>query len=419
MKRKVVGIATAAILGALVVGVAIFALMRGGGEKTDVPSRPRVSVKEIQQIATSVTVLTYNTHLFGGSNAEPAQKLKKIANKADEIVFDDDNRAEFIARKLETCGADIVALQELWACGRPRWFAERLQNVFPHSYYQTEQCQEVKFERLRLEVVKACVGFVVNELPSFLKGWKEGKAAVVSAAKKAAMNVIKEKYKLMNGLLLLSKYPIETPMFHEFPADRTRVPEDALARKGIITATIVLPNGLPFRVGITHANTDVGGQNQPDMADLAYWTTMGALNIGPAIMMGDLNVGDTDHGSADYNKMAKIFAGVGALDAERQVNQRNGITVNWAENRLLQYFFPTLTETRKCIDYVFYRPDGPGLTIKPESAKVITDWKYPVRMKGETIEMDLSDHYPVVATFRLWNGPKSINRVDPEPPRTR
>jgi hypothetical protein len=59
------------------------------------------------------------------------------------------------------------------------------------------------------------------------------------------------------------------------------------------------------------------------------------------------------------------------------------------------------------------------LTIKPESAKVITDWKYRAKMKGKTDEIDLSDHYPVVVTFSLWNGPNPITWVDPEPPRAR
>ena len=98
---------------------------------------------------------------------------------------------------------------------------------------------------------------------------------------------------------------------------------------------------------------------------------------GPAIMMGDLNVVYTVDDAANYNQMANIFTGVGAIDADRQVNKRNGSTINGAANLLLLYFFPTEKDQRtKSLDYVFYRPDGPGLTIKPESAKVITDWKY-------------------------------------------
>ena len=56
--------------------------------------------------------------------------------------------------------------------------------------------------------------------------------------------------------------------------------------------------------------------------------------------------------------------------------------------------------------------DGPGLTIKPESAKVITDWKY-VPGDGKNVEMDLSDHYPVMVTFSLWPGPKPITLAAP------
>jgi len=404
MKRNVVGIRRAAILGALIAGAAIFTSCATAGKR--------------------VTVLTYNTHLFGGSNAEHAHKLEHVGEpigdigsaikekkvepifdeaKTAEIVFDDENRAESIAKKLETCGADIVALQELWSCDRPRWFAERLTKVYPHKFYYTEQCPEVTFVKFAWEVTR------------------EG------TSQEAVKNQIKKKnYKLMNGLLLLSKYPIETAKFHEFPAGRTGDKKDQLARKGVITATIALPNGLRLRVGVTHATTDVGGwQSMPDIANLAEYSTEGADKIGPAIMMGDFNAHYYTANAAEYNRMSDIFARVGALDAYRQAKKRNDMTVNWAANPLLRYFFPEKQEPA-CIDYVFYRPSGPGLTIKPESAKVVTDWKYRVTnlysraiMKGKTRDVDLSDHYPVVATFSLWNGPNPITWVDPEPPRAR
>jgi|GEM_PF-6962861 len=388
-------------------------------------------------IAAPLTVLTYNTHLFEGSNAVHANAI----NKGHSIVFEDDIRAEFIAGNVEASGADIVALQELWACDRPKWFAERLKKVYPYSYYYTDQCKEVTYEALNSEVIKAGkIAFVgtclteTNRPPcwDFLKAlpgsWLKGHGiddALPSAVKlpeveEAGRNVIK-KYRVMNGLLLLSKYQIEMPVFHEFPAGRTQTADDEFAGKGIITATIVLPDGLRFRVGVTHANCNLGGQSPADIADLAYWTDIGDLaywtvmgaKIGPAIMMGDLNVHDTD--TAKYNQAASIFAGVGALDAVRQLNEGNSATVDGAKNLLHQYFFPKKTDDEypvTCLDYVFYRPDGPGLTIKPESAKVITDWKY-VPGDGENVEMDLSDHYPVMVTFSLWAGPKPITLAVP------
>ena len=254
MKRNVIGIRTAAILCALVAGAAIFASCATTGKR--------------------VTVLTYNTHLFGGSNAESGQELKNLISKEKvETVFDDDNRAEAIARKLETCGADIVALQELWSCDRPKWFANRLKKVYPHSYYSKQQCQYASSETLVIETL----GEFALRHPLISMGlaipWPGTITSGVLIATRyknefepITLEIIKKKYKLTDGLLLLSKYPIETPMFREFLAGRTGVKTDQLARKGVITATIVLPNGLRLRVGVTHANTDVGGPSQPDMA---------------------------------------------------------------------------------------------------------------------------------------------------------
>ena len=84
-------IATAAILGGLVSGIGIFALMR------DRSGKAVAVASDKKRIDMPVTVLTYNTHLFGGSNAEPAARLAKKPS----VVFDDDRRGELIAQKLE------------------------------------------------------------------------------------------------------------------------------------------------------------------------------------------------------------------------------------------------------------------------------------------------------------------------------
>ncbi len=240
---------------------------------------------------------------------------------------------------------------------------------------------------------------LIADVPRYAAGRRE--------VQEAGKDVIKKKYKLMNGLLLLSKHPIEMPVFHEIPVGRTQAKEDSLARKGIIAATVVLPGDLRFRVGLTHANCNLGGWSPAHAADLAYWTVMGA-ETGPAIMMGDFNVNGMS--AAKYDQMAGIFAGVGALDAVKQLNMRDFVTVDGEKNLLCQYFFPKKPDSEfeaSRLDHVFYRPDGPGLILKPESAKVITDWKY-VPADGKNVEMDLSDHYPVMVTFSLWTGPKPI-----------
>ncbi len=136
-----------------------------------------------------------------------------------------------------------------------------------------------------------------------------------------------------------------------------------------------------------------------DLKDLAAWTTVGP---DPTIMMGDFNVprGDDPKG-IQYNKMANIFAYVGATDAYRDANNvtDNAPTVDNQRNFLGATFFNlTLKSESKCLDYVFYKPSGSGLTLEPIAAKVITNWTY---LSPYGSNMDLSDHYPLLVTFKV------------------
>ncbi len=391
MKRNVRCTSRAALLSALVVAAVIFSSCATGRK---------------------ITVLTYNTHLFAGSYAQHANVLKYLGEAKEDLstlnprrilepastaplVLDDDTRADQIAQRLARSGADIVALQELWSCDRPRWFAERLRTVYPYHYYYTERCPEVKPEEFRSDLLRVITTHVF----------------ALDDAEQAIMDMMRSKnYTIMNGLLLLSKYEISDAEFHQFPEGRMKG-EEQLAHKGVITATIVLPNGSSFRVGVTHATTNVVEQDQRDIADLAGWTTgagkEGMGKMGPAIMMGDLNVRYTQVEVDKYKRMTSVFGEVEAIDAYRQVNKRTTNTVDFERNRLMPFFSPG-SKSQACLDYVFYRPDGPNLTMRAEAARVISDWKYMKRMEGKAEEIDLSDHYPVAVMFSLWNGSEPV-----------
>ncbi len=403
MKRNLARIGMAAVLGALVAGAAILTSCATPGDR--------------------VAVLTYNTHLFGESNAESAQNLKNLVGKDNVVVLDDEERFNKLVEELKRGDADVVALQELWACDRPMNLADRLREVYPHRYYSKQPCEYASSIKLAGETLGEFVRrhpVLAGGLVVPVRGVPLTSAAILLIGKHyndfepIAIEIIKRKYKLTDGLLLLSKYPIDNAAFQAFPLDRAKDANDRLARKGVITATIAFPNGLRLRVGVTHANVDIGGPGQPDLADLASWTTAGGSDTGPAIMMGDFNVSDIGREGADYRKMADIFAGVGALDAYRQANNHSGVTVSWAANPLMQVFYPGASAEQKkpqCIDHVFYRPGGSGFTIKPAAAKVITDWKYPHKTKQKTVESwDVSDHYPVLVTFEASKGPNPVTR---------
>ena len=119
----------------------------------------------------------------------------------------------------------------------------------------------------------------------------------------------------------------------------------------------------------------------------------------PAIMMGDLNI----H-RGKYGIMDQLFRKAGAVDAYAQVadTAQDGNTINWFENKLMQYFWPDEDpadpDLVDRIDYVYVKETGGGLKLVPKEAYVIRDWKYD---DGSNPNMDLSDHYPLVVKFEM------------------
>jgi endonuclease/exonuclease/phosphatase family metal-dependent hydrolase len=339
----------------------------------------------MQKCPNDLTVLTYNTHLFSGSNAEYANQVRvEIAKRWPElakkypdifgvrppIIYEDNDRARYILNNVKDSGADIVALQEVWACDRQKWFIDKLTDTYQHSYYVSDHCKEMD-----TEITK-----ILFELAKIL-----GADNKDESSDSAFLDKLFENLKNNSGLLLLSKYPLEHQKFHEFQPGRTNG-EDRLARKGIITATVRLPDNLTFRVSTLHADQDLGGSKMGDIWDLANYTPSGS---DPAIMMGDFNLA-----GSTYDKMVNdIF--VNAIDAYRNATHKqfNDPTIDGKANKLYNEFFGKSSQL-ECIDYVFLRRGGPRLTLEPKEASVIKDWKY-----GD--DMDLSDHYPLRVKFEV------------------
>lgn len=300
-----------------------------------------------------ITVLTYNTHLFGGSPAEEVaapvkEAVRRITGKqpiyqrSDPVVFDESERTERIADRIRKCGADIVALQEVWTGARQRWFCNALKDVYAYRYQ-------------------------VPQEEDYLAPLKGG-------------------FKNSCGLVLLSKYRLVGLTFSPFAARKLDFKdEDSWARKGVITATVELwPGGPTFRVGVSHTSTDMTAKNEPDIRRIAdrTATTDGRVIDSPVIMMGDFNINWTQPEA--YQAMKRIFAEVGAVDAYRKVHPQirdSDYTANVWDNLLNQLVNPD-TEVQKrrppdILDYVFVKESGGGLRLTPVEAEVFRDWTYP------------------------------------------
>jgi hypothetical protein len=64
------------------------------------------------------------------------------------------------------------------------------------------------------------------------------------------------------------------------------------------------------------------------------------------------------------------------------------------------------------LDYVYVKPNGIGARLVPTRATVLRDWKFLSRYPGGfppvPVTMDLSDHYPLMVTFRLVPVPSNL-----------
>jgi len=137
----------------------------------------------------------------------------------------------------------------------------------------------------------------------------------------------------------------------------------------------------------------------------------------PAIMMGDFNVHKVKYGFMD-----SIFEKAGAVDAYIAVHGtgEGGETIDRDNNNLYQIFSGSepCGGSQSCfdrIDYIYVKQDGAGIKLIPKEAYVIRDWKYDdTSLPGSGPDRDLSDHYPLVATFELFATPVATFSATPE-----
>ena len=201
------------------------------------------------------TVLTYNTHLFEDSILECICRCGEHADPPScnwaDYNYDDGGRRTQIVNKIRASGADIVAIEEVWALWWQRWFLEDLQDTYPYTPQYTatfdSSCPcEGAFGQTSL--LNACldywnaIGMICSyccKAPCFL--WP---------------NTCPKKNTLGNGLVLLSKFPLSDVKFERFPVfEQCDVGKcEAWSDKGVLTATVNV-GGAPIRIGISHALT--------------------------------------------------------------------------------------------------------------------------------------------------------------------
>jgi len=190
---------------------------------------------------TDITVLTYNTHLFEDSPLECIVRCAEFWKPGLELewayyALEDGVRRDTIATYVRSSGADIVALQEVWSYGYRNWIKNTLSDAYPYSYCFESFCDSTYG-----------LNKIDNNLITCIDFW--GLVYLPSDDYTLRYN------KLGNGLVLLSKWPLQNIQHPIFPAYNCGLPgTECWADKGVLTATVNV-NGVPIRIGISHALT--------------------------------------------------------------------------------------------------------------------------------------------------------------------
>ncbi|MFG0284393.1 MAG: endonuclease/exonuclease/phosphatase family protein [Phycisphaerales bacterium JB039] len=314
--------------------------------------------------ATSFTVETYNTHLFGEIPSLLEDIMIFFGLLEHPLTWQDDQRASRIGALFTGAGHDVVGLQEVWNDGL--WQVIRNASGQPRSFYGDQKGQGVSIP-------------VFGAIPD----------------------------QLHSGLGILSPLPIAASQY--IYARETGIPE-ALSAKSYIAAHVVKGS---FAVGIfmTHLqagsefDSDVRGARASQLLELrqAVLSFRLANPDSPVIIMGDLNIRGSGDPTSEYQQnLLTMFDLEGFIDAAREDfcnRPRNGVTSS-RDNDLNRYFDPQTSDAR--LDYVLYAPSADGRVRLILREVETLDHMGPTALSEKgLVTRRLSDHYGVRAKFDL------------------
>jgi endonuclease/exonuclease/phosphatase family metal-dependent hydrolase len=309
----------------------------------------------------TVTILEYNTHLFG----DTIPSLKK------NVFYEDQARAHYLAEKIlsiQPIQPDIVGLCEVWANDYKEKIADDLKSIYPYWCYDN------------------------NNL----------------------------KTEMGSGLMILSRYPMQKPHFIQFDEPSLDFyNSDSLAQKGFLAVPIGIGTeavGLSVLFILTH--TQSGSYPEVRMSQLKQMLKWIDDNYPrgyiPAFIFGDLNVVAEDKNGSptqEYNDYGWHFAKYGFGDTYRSQwppaygkQEDPCYTADGINNKLQRIFAPNTNQER--VDFMYSRltedSSGNGLYTLVGKDRVTARHDFIYKDKEANIDaMDISDHYPLYGIFEL------------------
>ncbi|WP_373537369.1 endonuclease/exonuclease/phosphatase family protein [Microcoleus sp.] len=339
-----------------------------------------------------LSLLTYNTHLFEGSNATIAAffKEKKI------VVYDKERRAELVKR-LRALRPDIVCLQEVWAVDTQKQLANELSDIYKFVYVVPDE----DFND-GADWEMGGIGLALGLGLSFIFP-PAGIAATLAAAGGmgiagiVAGDSIRDEITNTSGLMVASQYPLLNPRVHMY---RGLSGEDSWAKKAVLAFDIMFPVSetklAKVTIGATHCpgSPAEASRTLKEAADLTF-----ADRIHDCLLVGDFNVG--------YGTVKTVMDNYVDVVNLLSDNTEDNYTSFSKENSLTQELQPGDLGGKNRLDHICFARSSGDQELWPMKTEVFHDWK--VVINGNQI--DVSDHYPVFSKFTTVNLPALTNPI--------
>lgn len=298
--------------------------------------------------------------------------------------------------------ADVLCLQEVWSDDDARQITDELAETYPYSFRQLTSDDETTafscspIQLLDLVSLNSCVSNECSDVSLFecIANQCEEEydalpqkcqlclsANAESPSKCAYWGAKKFANDGRNGLVLLSRIPLEDARYTEF--------DTHLIKRGVITA-----RARDFQVQCTHMTPDLGKVPYPDEGRHGSWEgehmaqiELMAEEAGDActIMLGDLNTGPASEGVE--GEMAENFEAVASVGGYQSADWPDAPCTHCADNPMVGGEHSSRIDhvtARGCddldFDLIYQRTHDGAIDITHE---------------GRQLESRLSDHYGV------------------------
>jgi len=332
----------------------------------------------------TLSVMTYNAHLFGQSAAYYVDGARRETG----FYFHDDRRLPQIIDSIAAAKPDLVGLTEIWDPAARDRIRSELSGLYPYaSSAPAAQGIGVVLERtyknwptLAPRIDHAVGTFTRRHYSAAKTGFASMLSRYLNEDRMGAAlaAVLRSGPVWGSGLLFLSRYPI---VHSHFAPHRNRADWEHLAHKGVLWNTVKLSEGLEITVSLGHYQEGHSSEALRARQEQIRATREGIEAADrPALALGDFNV---IGGSPEYAAMMSLLRLIDPGD-EPTYHDPNPFQVKLKGSS-------DQTSLQRRLDYVLHSPHWRAHnSIVPRE-----------HFKDREGDFHLSDHDPVLSTLEL------------------